>query len=97
MEFDWDPVKAASNYQKHGVYFSDAATVFADSNTITIFDEPHSAEEDRFISIGLTQKGLMVVVAFTERTKEGRELIRLISARRADKFEEAVYYGREER
>jgi uncharacterized DUF497 family protein len=92
MEFEWDPDKANRNYQKHGVFFSDAATIFGDANAITIFDEDHSDEEDRFISVGRTVKGFVLVVSFTCRVTAGHELVRIISAREADKDEELQYY-----
>lgn len=54
MEFEWDPDKAASNLDKHGIAFSEAATVFGDPLAITYHDDEHSDHEDRFITFGTT-------------------------------------------
>jgi uncharacterized protein len=77
MEFEWDAAKAASNLDKHGVSFAEAMTVFGDPLEVTISDPDHSLEEFRFVSIGRSAAGRVLVVAYTER--EGR--IRVIGAR----------------
>ena len=85
--FEWDPEKAAANLQKHKVSFDEASTVFADPLATTIFDPVHSDDEDRFVTLGLSGKGRIVVVCFTDRG----ERIRIISARVASKRERKQY------
>jgi uncharacterized DUF497 family protein len=86
-EFDWDPTKAAKNLKKHRVSFDEAATVFNDPLFITVVDEEHSVDEQRYITIGLSKRGRLLMVAHTD--KNGR--IRIISARIATKQEEKFY------
>lgn len=85
--FEWDANKAESNVQKHGVAFEEAATVFADSRALTMDDPSHSSNEERHITLGLSNAGRPLVVAHTERG----EKIRLISARPASRKERAQY------
>ena len=87
MEFEWDVGKATSNLEKHGVSFAEAMTVFGDALEVMIFDPDHSQGEFRFVSVGRSQLGRVLVVAYTER--EGR--IRLISAREATPKERRNY------
>lgn len=87
MDFEWDPEKAASNAKRHGVEFAEAATVFADPLELTIADPDHSEDESRFISLGCSTSGTLLVVSFTER--ENR--IRIISARPATSRERRDY------
>ncbi len=87
LQFEWDPNKAARNVEKHQVSFEEAATVFDDLLFITVIDEEHSVEEERYITIGLSQRGRLLLVAHTDRA--GR--IRIISARKATKREEKFY------
>ena len=86
MEFEWDERKAAGNLKKHKVSFDEARTVFSDPFSITIDDPEHSADEFRFIDIGSSSYGTILVVSYTERNK-----IRLISARKATKTERKTY------
>lgn len=86
--FEWDPAKAAANARKHGVSFEEAKTVFTDVFAAESYDRVHSAEEDRFIIVGRSEAGRVLVVAFTLRD---HETIRLISARRAETREEHAY------
>ena len=79
MQFEWDPDKAESNAAKHDVEFVEASTVFADPLELTIQDPDHSSDEDRFLSLGISSKGRLLVVSFTERSQR----IRFISARPA--------------
>ena len=72
MEFEWDPEKAAANAKKHGVEFSEAMTVFGDSLELTIADPDHSEDEQRFLSIGTSTGGRLLVVACTERAGRTR-------------------------
>jgi hypothetical protein len=87
VEFEWDAGKAVANLAKHGVSFPEAMGVFGDPLEVTIADPVHSHEESRFVSIGLSQAGRLLIVAYTER--EGR--IRIISAREAAPKERKHY------
>ena len=62
MEFECDPAKAESNLRKHGISFEDAATVFGDPLAITAPDPDHSEFEERFVTIGHTIKGALIVM-----------------------------------
>ena len=85
--FEWDPDKATSNLKKHHVSFEEAKTVFGDPNEMTMFDEDHSDEEDRYLSLGMSSLGRVIVISYTERGQR----IRIISARAANKRERSVY------
>jgi uncharacterized protein len=85
--FDWDEEKAVSNWLKHRVSFEEAATVFFDPLSLTIDDPEHSADEDRFVTIGLGDFGRLLVVVHTDR--DG--IIRIISARAATPRERRAY------
>ncbi len=87
LHFDWDPEKANSNQKKHRVTFAEAATAFGDPLSITIPDPNHSVGEARFILLGLSFQGRLVVVAHAETD----DLIRIISARLAMKAERRFY------
>jgi uncharacterized protein len=87
MEFEWDPEKADANAKKHGVDLAEAMTVFADPLELTITDPDHSEGEQRFLSIGLSTAGRLLVVAYTERA--GRT--RIINAREASSQERKHY------
>jgi len=92
MQFDWDDEKEKSNIEKHGIDFSTAALVFGDNNRIEKYDELHSINEDRYITIGRVSKvAVVVMVVYTER----EALTRIISARLATKREEEAYYNAE--
>lgn len=89
MQFEWDDEKNKTNIRKHGIDFDTAALVFADENRLEIFDETHSDNEDRYITIGMINEvAYIVMVVYTER----ENTIRLISARRATKQERSMYY-----
>jgi len=87
LSFEWDPAKAKANQRKHGVSFSEAATAFGDPLSLTIPDPEHSVGEARFVFVGLTFQGRLVVVAHVERG----DTIRLISARLATRVERRAY------
>ena len=87
MEFEWDEGKADTNWNKHGVSFDEAATVFSDSLSDTIPDPLHSDEEDRFVTMGLSARGRLLVVVHTDR----EEKVRIISARTATTRERRQY------
>ena len=89
MQFIWDEDKNQKNVLKHGIDFETAAHVFADPMRIERYDEKHSGDEDRYITIGtINQTTYVVMVAYTERY----EAIRIISARKATSRERRAYY-----
>jgi len=92
VEFEWDPDKAAENLEKHGVEFVEASTIFGDPLEVTIPDPAHSEGEARFLSLGLSATGRVLVVAYTER--EGS--IRIIHARVAEPKERRAYESNQE-
>jgi len=87
VEFEWDPEKAAANVRRRRVSFNEAATVLEDSLSTTFPDEAHSEGEMRFVTVGVSQRGRLLVVAHTERN----DTIRIISARRATRREREFY------
>ena len=87
MDFEWDAGKAALNLRKHRVSFEDAARVFLDPNRIETVDGRDAYGEDRWKTVGLVESALLAVV-YTVRGKDG-DVIRLISARKADAHERA--------
>jgi uncharacterized DUF497 family protein len=87
LEFTWDPKKAASNLEKHGISFEEASTAFGDPLSITVNDPDHSEDETRFVLIGLTFEGNLVVVVHAEL----EDSIRIISAREATRQERKDY------
>lgn len=93
--FEWDPIKAKQNIRKHKVSFQRAGTIFCDSHAISIFDEEHSQEEERWITIGRDSSGILIVVshAFHEIDTSSYK-IRIISARKATKRETKQYEER---
>ncbi len=84
IEFEWDKNKAVTNDKKHGVSFSEATTVFGDPLELTIEDPWHSSGEYRFLSIGRSSAGNILVVSYTEKEQN---LIRIIGARKATRKE----------
>lgn len=91
IRFEWDDEKAALNLKKHKVSFEEAKTVFYDPNALLISDPEHSIEEDRFIIMGISNKSKVLVVCHCYR--ENEEVIRIISARKADSLEIKQYGG----
>ena len=87
MRFEWDSEKAVENLRKHRVSFDEAATAFFDPLSVTVPDPDHSVRERRFISMGTTSNGRLVVVAHTERGST----LRIISARLASASERNRY------
>ena len=87
LTFEWDANKARLNLAKHGVHFEEAAMVFGDPLSVTIFDPAHSQAEDRFIILGRSHLDKLLVVVHTERGDN----IRVISARRASRRERKQY------
>ena len=87
LTFEWDARKAARNLEKHGVPFEEAATVFGDPLGCIARDPRHSADEERFVLLGLSRRRRFLAVMFTERG----EVVRHISARRAARNERRDY------
>ena len=85
--FEWDADKAEKNKSKHDVDFDEARQVFNDPMFITFLDEEHSIDEERYITIGMSNMGRLLLVAYAERN----DIIRIISSRRATKNEEKFY------
>lgn len=94
--FEWDPVKEKQNVKKHGVNFQRASKIFLDPFAISIFDEEHSENEDRWITIGAEASEVLLVVIHTFRDEKVESaVIRIISARKADKDEAKQYKERQ--
>jgi len=90
--FEWDPIKARDNPEKHGVAFDEAATVFKDPKAISIYDPDHSETEDRWVTMGISEKGRLLIVSHTFRKEsEDAVAIRIISSRKATRHETASY------
>jgi uncharacterized protein len=87
LVLEWDGKKAWENFNKHGVAFTEAATVFGDPLSLTIADPLHSTDEERFVTIGQSTEGRLLVVVHTERG----DTIRIISARVATRRERRSY------
>lgn len=87
MEFEWHVAKAAGNLAKHGVSFEEACSVFGDWGTLTTIDTDHSVGETRYVTLGRSSAGRVLVVVHTE----SEERIRVISARRASRAEGRRY------
>ena len=87
IEFEWDPKKAASNLAKHGVSFDEGASAFRDPLSLTISDPDHSEDENRYLLLGQSSDGRLVVVSHTERGAR----IRIIGARLAEPRERRDY------
>jgi uncharacterized DUF497 family protein len=92
--FDWDIRKAIFNYEKHGISFEEAATVFGDANGLDSEDLAHSYHERRFKRIGQSITGrILFVVYMIRRADDEKETIRIISARQASRKERQAYSG----
>lgn len=87
MEIEWNPEKAQTNLRKHRVSFEEAQTVFNDPIFITVLDVEHSITEDRYITIGQSNRNRILLIAHAE--KNGR--IRIISAREVTRYERNFY------
>jgi len=91
-EFDWDAAKAAANLAKHGVHFRQAATVFHDPMTLTVFDTDHSQTEERWFTLGMSNEGKLLAVSHTyAQETPTRARVRIISAREATRRERNDY------
>jgi uncharacterized protein len=87
MEFEWNPDKADLNLRKHNISFHEATTVFNDSLSVTFPDPDHSIGEERYVIIGISELGKLLIVSHTDR--ENR--IRIISSRTANRQEKRFY------
>jgi uncharacterized protein len=87
MDFEWDETKAEVNEKKHGVSFTEAMTVFADPLSVTGYDPRHADDEDRFLTMGTSVVGRLLVVSHTDRG----DAVRIISARFATRRERKDY------
>lgn len=87
MDFVWNVDKAIANERKHGVSFGEAAGVFDDPLSLTGYDPDHSVDEDRFVTVGLSAVGRLLVVAHADRI----DAVRIISARPATRRERRDY------
>ena len=91
MRFEWDEAKNQTNICKHGVDFRDAAYVFSDPFALTIPDDDHSDDEERWVLLGRNRNEKILLVVHTDRQGDS---IRLISARKATPTEQATYLKR---
>ena len=87
MSFQWDEQKARANLEKHGISFEEAATVFGDSLYVDFYDPDHSSEEQRYIILGVSTEGRLLMVSYTQRG----EVVRLISSREVTSAERKAY------
>lgn len=87
MGFEWDPVKAAANSSQHGVSFDEAMTVFEDPLYVDFYDPDHSQQEHRYIIVGESDKGRLLMVSYTEAD----DTIRIISSREVTSEERKEY------
>ena len=90
--FEWDPAKAKRNSRQHQISFERATTVFSDANQLSIFDEIHSDDEERWLTLGLDRNGILLVVVHTFRQTNNSDIsLRIISARKATQTEIKQY------
>lgn len=91
LAFVWDEDKNRANQRKHRVAFEEAQTAFYDEKALVYFDPDHSEDEDRFILLGMSARLRVLVVCHCHRERES--VVRIISARRADKIEQREYWS----
>ena len=91
IKFEWHPSKATANLKKHQVSFEEAQSVFYDDFAVQFFDNEHSEEEERFLLLGMSVHSKLLLVCHCER--QGGEVIRIISARKATRRESVFYRG----
>jgi uncharacterized DUF497 family protein len=87
VDYEWDGEKASLNREKHGVSFEEAATVFDDPLYVDLYDPDHSTDEDRYLIVGTSKDGRLLIVSYVERNDK----IRLISARELTPAERRAY------
>ena len=91
MRFEWDEAKNRESKRKHAVSFEEAQTVFLDENALRFYDPDHSEDEDRFLMLGISFRLRVLIVCHCYRASD--TVIRIISARKADKQEVADYWN----
>lgn len=91
IKFEWDEAKSVANHKKHQITFEEAKSIFFDEFGVQFFDEDHSAEEERFLMLGMSSGAKLLLVCHCERDQGAA--IRIISARKATKRESAFYRG----
>ena len=91
ISFEWDKKKNKRNQKNHGVSFEEAQSVFFDDNAIQFWDDAHSGQEDRFIMLGVSYKMRILLVVHCYREQDST--IRIISARKATRYESQEYGG----
>jgi uncharacterized protein len=92
FDLEWDPVKAKQNLSKHGVSFEQAATVLLDPSAVNLYDGEHSQDEERWVTLGRSAHGTILVVVHTfDEQPDDNVRVRIISARRATKREQRRY------
>ena len=91
LRFEWDEAKNRANNRKHGVSFEEAQTVFFDENAIRFYDPDHTEDEDRFLMLGLDGSLRVLIVCHCFRLND--TIIRIISARKANKQEASDYWN----
>ncbi len=91
LEFIWDAAKNQANAKTHGIAFEESATTWLDPNSVEAFDHEHSIGEDRWIRIGISLRGAVLVTWSTVRFQGTREMIRIIGSRRANANERRKY------
>lgn len=90
--FEWDNQKAKTNLLKHGVSFERASTVFIDPNMLALYDDEHSTDEERWITVGIDRRGTLLTVCHTFKAEsEIAVIIRIFSARKATATETTQY------
>ncbi len=94
MKFEWDRKKENINIKKHGVTFEQASYVFSDPFALNRYDDEHSEDEDRWVLLGKSLNETILLVVHTFRDNNGKEFVRIISARKATKKEEKAYKER---
>jgi hypothetical protein len=88
MKYEWDDQKNSRNFHKHGVWFEEAQTIWADRLAVEFFDSTHSEKEERFLRIGTSTSARILLVVFCERVDD---VVRIISARKATAKERRQY------
>ena len=90
--FEWDIEKAKLNISKHGVSFRESASVFKDSMALSMYDEDHSKDEERWITLGISERGRLLLVCHTFKQEPDNNVkIRIFSSRKASKKESKQY------
>lgn len=89
VTFEWDEAKNLANFRKHGIWFEEAQTVWADGHATEFHDPEHSAAEERFLRVGYSTRGRLLLVIYCE--KHGGSVVRIISARKATSKEKKTH------